>query len=329
MDTDFKNMEEIWKTALNLQSSDLDYIVDRLPQPKFADFTLNSFQFKSSKDGEAWQINSYNNIKGPSWPDCFTHQQLKQLPQHIIDECISVHGFDFLIYETENISPQQWDQYKSGAWPVWELVRYKNVILDVLPYLQNKTILDFAAHAGIISLMALQVGAKFVKTSNVRQDYVELANKMLSLSEFKNKFETFKADIHDYDNNTKICTDIDTVLLYGIMYHVHDHCQILDSITKARPKNIIIDTAVPNSIIDSKKPMMTWFTENCDDAWNGWLQDHETIAAGEPNFAWFKMYMDLKNYKSVYNSNYFSQSGKTLQPPVNQRSVMVFECAES
>lgn len=328
-ESDYKNIEKIWIDELNLQNSDLEYIIERLPHPKFADFTLNSFQFKADKNGEDWQIASYNNIKDPSWPDCSTYQQLKQLPQHIIDECISVHGFDFTIYENKNISQEQWDQFQSGKWPVWELVRYKNVILDVAPYLQNKTILDFAAHAGIISLMALQIGAKFVKTSNIRQEYVELANKMLNLSVFKNKFETLKADIHDYDNNTKICAGIDTVLLYGIMYHVHDHCQILDSIIQAQPKNIIIDTFVPNSIINSGQSMMTWFTENSENVWNGWFQDRKIIAAGAPNYAWFKLYMNLKNYKSVYNSNYFSQITQDSRPPTDQRSIMVFERIES
>jgi hypothetical protein len=74
--------------------------------------------------------------------------------------------------------------------------------------------------------------------------------------------------------------------------------------------------------------MMTWSTEDCDGPWNGWLQDHKTIAVGVPNFAWFEIYMNLKNYKSVYNCNYFTQPDGKLQPPINQRSVMVFECSE-
>ena len=321
---DFETTQQIWMSELNLQKSELDQIKQQLPHPKYADFIYNSDSGQSNSSSVQWQIESYNKIKDSLWPECLTSQDLKNLPVHIIEECKNTHGFDFLIYEASEIDQTRWNQYQSGLWPVWELVRYKHIILDLKQYLQNKTVLDYAAHAGITSLMALQVGAKFITTTNVRPEYVKLADKMLKLSMFKDKYNTALADLHDYQNNTKICQGVDTVLLYGIMYHVHDHCQILDSITDAKPDTIIIDAYVPNSIIDSDVATMQWITERTGEVWNGWVNDHDVIAVGHPNFAWFDMYMQLKNYKSVYCKKYFNHNNQLL-PPGQQRCVMVFE----
>ena len=326
IETNFDYVQQIWKSKLSLDDKKLSEIFEQLPHPKFADFGLNSLTFKSYKEGEAWQISSYNKIKDPSWPECFTYSDLQKLPKRIIDECKTVHGFDFEIYDAQTVTKERWDNYRSGTWPVWELVRYKNVVLDIKEYLQNKVVLDYAAHVGIISLMALHVGAKFVKTTNVRPEYVDLSNKLLDLSGHQDRFAAFNADIHDYENNRQICQGVDTVLLYGIMYHVHDHCEILNSITEARPKNIIIDTAVPNSIIDNIHPLMVWDTEKSDNVWNGWFNGQEIVAVGKPNFEWFKLYMAVKNYKSVYNANYFAHSTGRLEPPNKRRTIMVFEC---
>jgi 2-polyprenyl-3-methyl-5-hydroxy-6-metoxy-1,4-benzoquinol methylase len=326
MQTNFETAQEIWRSTLNLQKSELDQIEQQLPHPKYADFIYNSDLGKSNNLSVQWQIESYNNIKDSLWPECLTSQDLKNLPLHIIEECKNTHGLDFLIYEASEIDQTRWNQHQSGVWPVWELIRYKHIILDLKQYLQNKTVLDYAAHAGITSLIALQVGAKFITTTNVRPEYVKLADKMLSLSMFKDKYKTALADLHDYQNNTKICQGVDTVLLYGVMYHVHDHCEILDSITDAKPETIIIDNYVLNSIIDSDVPTMQWVTERTEDVWNGWVNGHDIIPVGLPNFAWFVMYMQLKNYQSVYYKKYFTtRDVDPLLPPTEQRCIMVFE----
>jgi len=321
---DFITAQNIWLENCNYSAESLENIKKSLPHPKYADFTLNSLNFLSDEYGIEFQISSYNAIRDNSWPECFSLEDLKKLPDSIIDECKNIHGFDFMIYYDDNISSDRWSKYNSGFWPVWELIRYENVILKIQKYIENKTIVDFAAHAGIISLLALHVGAKFVTTTNVRPEFVKLAEKMLQLSPYKNKFTTKIADIHNYHNNTQLCQSVDTVLLYGIMYHVHDHCLILDSITKAEPENIIIDTYIPESIIDQATPLMYWQMENSEDIWNGWHNDEKLVAVGMPNVSWLTMYMATKNYTPVYNENYFCHGVGELLPPHRKRSVVVF-----
>jgi hypothetical protein len=37
--------------------------------------------------------NFYSNVKDPSWPECNTIEEFDQLPQRIIDECLTIHNF--------------------------------------------------------------------------------------------------------------------------------------------------------------------------------------------------------------------------------------------
>jgi 2-polyprenyl-3-methyl-5-hydroxy-6-metoxy-1,4-benzoquinol methylase len=330
IDIEYTNMDYIssqqsWIKHLNLSDRDLDEMRNQLPHPKYLDFVSNSLGYMPDGNSKNFMIESYNNIKDESWPVCNDLKDLHKLPKHIIDECRDIHGFDFLIYqEGEDIDAERWSKFSSGDYPVSELVRYKHVILDLQKYLKDKKIIDFACHAGMISLLALHAGAEFVTATNVRPEFVKLAEKMLTLSGHKN-FSTEIADLHDYQNNQRLCKDVDVVLLYGIMYHVHDHCQILESIIKSMPKTIIIDTWIDNNIIDNDAPMMSWDIESSSGVWNGWFNGVENVFVGAPNVKWFELFMNTQDYKLVYDKKYFSSRVRDSGSPKFKRAVMVFE----
>ena len=233
----YQDFQDSWCNKLNWSGKDLDNIKKQLPDPKYLDFISNSI----NQGLVDFKINSYNNIKDSSWPECNTYEDLCNLPQHIIDECRDQHNFDFLIYNQDDIDLTRWNNFVSGEYPVSELVRYKSTILDIQEHFKNKRIVDFACHAGLISLMALHVGAKFVKLMNVRPEFVTLAKKILTLGNYQQCIDPIVADIHNYKSNTDLCSGSDVALLYGIMYHVHDHYEILNSICASNIKKIVID----------------------------------------------------------------------------------------
>jgi len=321
----YNDFQSFYEEQCGLTSQDLEFIKQRLPDPKYFDFISNHLKYLP--DEHNFFISSYNNIKDDSWPVCHTRDDLKKLPSYIIDECKNVHGFDFLIYEKNSISEQEWTEFKSGDYPTSELVRYNEIILKLEKYLKNKKIVDLACHAGLTSLMCLHVGASWVTATNIRSEFVDLANKVLKLSPHGNKFNAVTADIHDYKTNSRLCKDADTVLLYGIMYHVHDHCEIIDSVLTNRPKNLIIDTFIPNDIINNRTPLMQWGTEDSESVWCGWHNNQQTVPIGAANNAWFDLYLATKNYQLVYEQKYFSAGVGFLDIGSEQRSVMVFESA--
>ena len=320
---DFDEWQKVFADGCGVTAQDLDLIKSQIPPPKYLDFISNRFEYLPAVNN--FFIFSYNNIKDESWPVCHNRADLKNLPAHIIEECKNVHGFDFLIYDQEIISKQQWDAFQSGVYPVSELIRYDAVILNLKKYITGKKIVDFACHAGMTSLLCLHAGAKSVTATNVRPEFVKLANEVMSLSDHADQFNALVADIHDYETNTELCKDADTVLLYGIMYHVHDHCQVIDSVLKAEPKTLIIDTSMPNNVINIDHPLMTWKLEDSKDCWMGWHDNLELVAVGAPNTAWFKLYLETKNYRMVHEQRYFTNRVGAFNPPQDKRSVMVFE----
>jgi 2-polyprenyl-3-methyl-5-hydroxy-6-metoxy-1,4-benzoquinol methylase len=319
----FDEWQKAFASACGFSAQDLDLIKSQIPAPKYLDFICNRVDHLPQINN--FFISSYNNIKDESWPVCHNRNDLKNLPLHIIEECKNVHKFDFLIYDQETITREQWNSFESGAYPVSELIRYDAVVLKLKKYLTNKKVIDFACHAGMISLLCLHAGAKSVTATNVRPEFVKLANEVMSLSDYSQQFNALVADIHDYENNTALCQGADTVLLYGIMYHVHDHCQIIDSILKSKPKTLIIDTWVLDNIINSDEPLMTWRLDHSDDCWQGWHDGQKLIAVGTPNTAWFKLYLENKNYCMTHEQKYFSQMTGSFDLPQHKRSVMVFE----
>lgn len=294
--------QEEYKKYYNLSTADIEAIASQLPHPKYLDFVYNRFDYMPSINN--FSTESYNNIKADDWPDCTCLEDFKDLPQHIVDECRDVHGFDIHIRTGQDIDKDKWQNYKGGVWPISELLKYKYTVLDLKEYIAGKNLVDFACHAGLTSLACLHNGAKSAVATNVRPEFVDIANECLGLSEFSNNFTAVVADINDYDLNTQLCLGKDCVLLYGILYHVHDSFKIIESIAKANPTHIIIDTVNNKSIMDLPIPLVSYYTEDTESCWNGWYNNYNTVFVGMPNETWFHKAMKFFGYRVVKQQRY-------------------------
>lgn len=322
----FDQYQQNYREFYNLSESEEQSILAQLPHPKFLEFTFNRVSYLPANNN--FFIDSYNAIKAESWPECNTLDDLKKLPPHMIEECKTVHNFDFLIWERDKITPDDWKNYGGGAYPITEIIKYKNTVLDLLKYIKNKKILDIACHCGFTGLVCLHNGAESVIATNVRKKFVDIANECMSLSEYGNNYNCVQADIHDYSNNTKLAKDSETVLLYGIMYHVHDHFEIIKSIADGAPKHIIIDSDIDPKLIDNPTPIISWTTEDADNPWNG-VSDKfnpKHTLVGIPTESWFTLVLGLVGYKLVelrrFRGGHIESFDVSL---LSHRSVMVFE----
>lgn len=262
-------------------------------------------------------ILSYNLIKGDNWPICTRYEDFNNLPEWIQTECIVYHNF----------SPDIWyNQIKSGLtyfdYPNQDqsITRFKHIILDNLEHIEHKRIVDFSSHVGHLSFICAKNNCTSVIATDIRQENIDIINKsILKFSE--NKIITQLADIHCYDNNTEICKNADTILLCGIMYHVHDHYAILESITSANPSCIIIETTDNLKISNVDEPLICWKTEATENILSGWYKDNESMLVGYPNVAWLDLAANSLGYtrtKSVeYKLDWISNQEET-------RSVHVF-----
>ena len=212
-------------------------------------------QYNLNKLEPLWKI-KYNEIKDQSWPVCDSIKDFNNLPEYIQKECSTIHGF----------SPDIWEQNILDDTDEEIVLPYKDstlkIISDCHDFVAGHDIVDFACNNGKYSFAALTIGANSVVGFDIRDDNILLANAVktyLKIPDDKAKF--VKLDIHDYNNITNICTNKSTALILGVLYHVHDHYEILSAVRQADVTNIIIETNENDCILSSKEPLVWWRSE--------------------------------------------------------------------
>lgn len=223
------------------------------------------------------------------------------------------------LYSNKTIKFNEWSPWNEWDYPEQDLDRFNKLILDNIDIIKDKTVIDFACLVGFVSLACLHIGAKFVTATNIkeRQNCLDIANEIISAAGFnQTQYSLVASDIHNTAQNTNLCTNVDTVILAGIMYHVHDHYQILESITRANPSYIIVDTVETEFTLRNEIAAIEWVIENVSDDTSGYYQAHANILIGYPNSKWYDMAFTCLGYKKVKETQH------TRTNPKNQISTI-------
>lgn len=218
----------------------------------------------------------------------------------------------------------EWKDWDEWTYPTQDLNRFRWIIVDNLDIIAGKTVVDFGCHLGYLSLFCLHNNAKFVTATNIRDHCLDIAKEVVALAGFESRFRAVIADLHDYAVNTELSKGVDTVLLSGVMYHVHDHYEILKSVTDSRPRSIIIDTLENVDIMNDPEPRINWKSEPANVDINGKFKDQETVEIGHPNFAWIRQAMESLGYRSKKYNVY-----QMFRYHNNFRSTQVYEYCEN
>lgn len=273
----------------------------------------------------AWR-NSYNNIKDPSWPNCNSILDFDNLPIDIQNECRTVHKFSPELYFNKDMTYDQWTPDEKFDYTVSGLVRTKNIILDNLEFITNKNLIDIGCHIGDMSYYSLYHGARSVLATNIRSEYLDIAKEYLGLAGYTDQFTTQLADIHNYRATTELVQGKDTVLFLGLLYHIHDHYSVLESITRAGPTTIIIETCQDPAIVNDPNPLIFWGTEPTENPWHGWYESNSRCLVGFPNPSWIDLAMNTLGYSKVKETHYKSSltdHKKCWQEPLTDKDSSV------
>ena len=327
--TTFLSKHNNWyKEHYNLSDNDVEQLIAQFPSQQYTDETVtvitdlvNTINSKIDKEARmvivadslpAW-IKSYNNIKGSDWPNCSSFEDFNKLPVWIKTECEEIFNFSFTswkegIYEYLSRRPLSgnvgfWsdaeNQLLIGKTNLQHLIRLKLNILDNIELIKDKNVLEFSCQFGDFTFASLDCGANHVACTDIRDDNLTVAKLRANLLGCNDRVTFSIADLHDYTNNTQICQKIDTVILCGVMYHVHDHYSILESITSGNPESIIIEGIEKDNIIDDLSPLIHWQKEYAYSLGSGYHETHDKFLVGFPNEAWYDMTMDLFGYKKI------------------------------
>lgn len=208
-----------------------------------------------------------------------------------------------------------------------DVIRYRTIILDNLEHIVNKRIVDFSALTGHLSFICLHNKASSVVATEIRSMLVDIIRLAAEYKKYtQNQFKVIQSDIHDYAANKEICTGADTVLLCGIMYHIHDHVAVLDSITSADPQCIIIETLNDTNISYINRPLISWKSESTSSLFTAASDTKSSVLVGFPNPSWFDLVMGSLGYSKrkqrdyVYSMEYDVAVSERIQ----NRTVIVY-----
>tara|TARA_Y100000310_G_C20646562_1_gene796983 strand:+ start:294 stop:1028 length:735 start_codon:yes stop_codon:yes gene_type:complete len=182
-----------------------------------------------------------------------------------------------------------------------DINRFNKIIFDNVNFIRNKRILDIGCSIGYLSLFCLHAGCSNIRGFDIRSKNITIANHTLNIAGYNNH-NLFVDDIHNKNHLTTNLENIDTVLLSGLIYHVHDHVKILDTITNSKIKTLIINVEEATEIMNDKNPLIIWRNEKTDDPQNGWIDGKSNITVGTPNQQFLNC--ALQDFKCTSHTQY-------------------------
>jgi 2-polyprenyl-3-methyl-5-hydroxy-6-metoxy-1,4-benzoquinol methylase len=277
------------------------------------------------QDQEQHWVSRYNIIKGDLWPACLHYTDFDNLQEHIKDECVKVHNFSPEIFKKSIIADAdakfcKKQQIILNKHTASLLTKYKEI-------LTGKKVLDVACHFGHWSIFAHLNKCLNVIGADIRDDNLKVAKSIqCDLNVTDNLVDFVKADIHNYSNIENLCSDRDTILLLGIMYHVHDHFNILKAICQSSVVNVVIETGEDNEIKNLSSPLIAWKTEPTFELISGFVNTEKQILVGYPNTAWFDLAMNnLGFHRVATNTEDIYHSVQQIDQFKQQRSVHLYK----
>lgn len=254
--------------------------------------------------------NLYQKIKDESWPGCVSYEDFYDLPEHIRQECIDQHGFSPEIFQksieqdVDRVLQHLQQNVLRGQESVVRMLR------EHIDLLQHKRVIDFACYRGVYAFFAAENQCKHVMGIDVRADNVLVADTIRKTTKYlhNSNLDFQVGDLHHYDHNLRLCREADVIFLFGILYHVHDHYDILKSTCLSNVQSVMIETGIHHS----EGPTVSWKLEPTFELIAGHLDALEKIPVGYPSISYLDMIMDSLGYRRTYLAQHDVYSSASL-----------------
>lgn len=269
-------------------------------------------------------IDRYNNIRDSSWPLCKSYNDFYLLPSWMQEECINIHNFSPKIWQDE-ISKDA-DQIYSGKYP--QLLEHTVKLLENnQSILTHKRIIDIGCRYGQYSIYSAFANPSQVTGIDVRSSSIDVAEAMRENLNIQSDRVAFKiADIHNHEHLKQLCADCDTVLLLGVMYHVHDHYDILKNICQGNVSSIVIEVGEDHTIMHSDQPLIAWKKEKTFESLSGFFNNDDEVLVGYPNAKWFDVAMDIFGFERIDTATFdIHESSQKINQFIRHRSVFLYQ----
>jgi len=227
--------------------------------------------------------------------------------QHIVSQLPDKKYYEYIYHKLSNcnLTFDNWNHWPIWNYPVQDALRFRYILLDNLQHIKNSRVADFGCHIGYMSLFMSYLGAKHITGTNIRQQELNLCKELCDIAGVSN-VDFIHSDLHNYQDVLDICNNHQTILFSGIMYHLTDQVQLLETVGKSSATTLIIDNREPVSIKGIDQPLMAYTVENSSVNVNGFVAGAESkpILIGAPNQCWIDYTMTHLGWRKVYDKPY-------------------------
>jgi len=208
------------------------------------------------------------------------------------------YEFAYHKFFNPEVKYEDWMPWDEWDYPERDILRFSKIIKDQSDHIKNSKVLDLACHLGYISLFCLHNNAKWVTGTNVRDFELSIAKDICTKSGYEN-FEFINSDLNDLTQLRELANTHDTIMLPGVLYHLNNHYQVLETLCNSKAKKIIIESRVlPELEIDT--PMVEWgFEEN--ESTSGFYNNISKVCIGTPNTNWILQILNFFDREVIYN----------------------------
>lgn len=165
---------------------------------------------------------------------------------------------------------------------------------------KNCRVLDLASHTGESSICCSEQGAILTLGVEPRIELVTRA-KLLAAENNIDNVEYIVGDATDKDQLIKLLHEIDTVITFGMFYHIADHNLLIKTICESSAKHVIIETEYGP---ETSFPSIDWYVEETLDVLAGY-NGYSQILAGAPNLQWIKDCLKIYGWKIIYYKSFY------------------------
>jgi len=199
-----------------------------------------------------------------------------------------------------SVKYEEWQPWDEWDYPERDIKRFTSIIKDNQIFIKNKKVLDIGCHLGYISLFCLHNGAEHTTGTNVRNSELEIANEICHNAGYSN-CQFLHQNLYDLEELKKLCNTVDTIILAGVLYHVHNHYELIECLSTSSAKNIIIETKMPPLPFENLNyPCIYWRYEDSSDSTSGWDDNKKQLYIGYPNIQWIQNALEFFGMEITY-----------------------------
>jgi len=222
----------------------------------------------------------------------------------MVDYLPDKRWFEYAHHKWHNpeVEYHNWNPWDEWDYPEQDILRFKHIIGNQKEFISNKKVLDLACHLGYTSLFLLHNGATHVTGTNIEQRELEIAKEICTRAGYQN-FDFEYSNLYNKQELKTLCDNHDTVLLTGVLYHLNNHYEILETLCKSKATTVIIEskTTMNHYEYNCQVPLITWANEETYHKETGWYYNEPTAFVGMPNTAWITQALESLHMEIVYN----------------------------